>query len=220
MATGFAASATYSWSGPGLAGSPTNSSVPVNAPGVYNCTITPSSGCKTVLSTTVANSGAITVSVTPGSTTICQGSSVNLTAMGATTYNWSGPALSSTTGSVVTANPMFSSSYVVAGSTGTCSSSPVTINVNVTTCTGINELNQGVFGLNVYPNPANGEFVIRTSQELELNVVNELGQVVKEIELNRENKFETKVNDLNSGIYFITDRNGRALKDKIVVIRD
>jgi hypothetical protein len=220
MATGFPASATYSWSGPGLAGSPTNSSVPVTAPGIYNCTITPSSGCKTVLSTSVQSSGAVNVTVTPSSTTICQGSSVNLIATGAANYNWSGPALSSTTGSMVTANPNFSSSYIVSGSTGTCSSSPVTLVVNVTTCTGINELNKGIYGLNVFPNPNNGEFSVRATQELELKIVNELGQICKQISLGKHNNFETKVSDLNSGVYFITEGNGRALKDKIVVIRN
>lgn len=218
-ATGFPASATYSWSGPGVVGPTTNSTTTVNMQGLYNCTITPSSGCKTVLSTSVANSGAVSISVTPSSTTICQGDSVMLTASGASNYTW-GPSsgLSSTTGSVVYASPAFSTSYLVSGSTGTCSSAPVNVVVNVAICTAVNELSEQQYGLSVYPNPGNGTFTIKAVKELEINIVNELGQIVRKVNVGKENSFETKVTDLNSGVYFLTEKNGRVVRTKIVVI--
>lgn len=72
------------------------------------------------------------VSVTPPSATICNGSSVNLTASGATTYTWS-PAtgLNTTIGATVTANPTSTQTYTVTGANGTCSGTAnVTITVN------------------------------------------------------------------------------------------
>lgn len=218
-ATGFPASATYNWSGPGIVGPTTNSTTSVNTQGLYNCTITPSSGCKTVLSTSVANSGAISISVTPSSTTICQGDSVMLTASGAANYSW-GPAsgLSSTSGSVVYSSPPFSTSYFVSGSTGTCSSAPINIVVNVAICTVVNELSEQQYGLSVYPNPGSGTFTIKAVKELEIHIVNELGQIVRKLNIGKENNFEAKVSELNSGVYFLTEKNGRVVRDKIVVI--
>ncbi|MEW6468747.1 MAG: gliding motility-associated C-terminal domain-containing protein [Bacteroidota bacterium] len=76
---------------------------------------------------------APTVTVTPNSTSICSGSFTNLIANGASTYTWS-PAsgLSSTTGTVVTANPTASTTYTVVGiAANGCSDTvavPVTVN--------------------------------------------------------------------------------------------
>jgi len=64
-----------------------------------------------------------TVSVTPGNPSICSGSSVVLTASGASaSYSWS-PAtgLSGTTGPVVTANPTTTTTYTITGLNTGCS---------------------------------------------------------------------------------------------------
>jgi hypothetical protein len=219
-AVGFPASTTYSWSGPGLIGSTTNSSVPTNSPGLYNCTITPSSGCKTVLSTSVTT-GPNIISVAPTTTFVCLGSSVNLTASGAANYTWSPPAgLSSTSGSMVSASPTVATNYTVTGSTGTCVSSPSTAYITVVVCSSVNELSESLYGLTVFPNPSNGEFTLRSKAEISMSLVNELGQEVKSIELNPGNNFEFKLSDVSQGIYFLSDLKGRALRDKIVVIKN
>jgi len=74
-----------------------------------------------------------TLNVTAPNYTICQGSSVNLTAHGSANYTWTpDPSLSATTGSVVTATPSVTSVYtVVATSTLGCNSVG-TITINVT----------------------------------------------------------------------------------------
>ncbi|MEO8761370.1 MAG: Ig-like domain-containing protein, partial [Bacteroidia bacterium] len=60
--------------------------------------------------------------ITPASPTICVGNSTVLTASGASTYTWL-PAigLSTTTGSVVTANPANDQTYTITGTSGLCS---------------------------------------------------------------------------------------------------
>lgn len=66
-----------------------------------------------------------TVTVTPTSGTFCSpgGSPIALTATGATTYSWTPAAgLSATTGASVNASPATSTSYIVTGSDGTCTS--------------------------------------------------------------------------------------------------
>jgi len=81
--------------------------------------ITPaSSGCaSTRVATAVVTVHALpTVAITPATADICSGSSIALTASGATSYSWS-PAtgLSATVGNAVTASPTTTTTYTVTG---------------------------------------------------------------------------------------------------------
>ncbi len=72
------------------------------------------------------------VSVSPLTSTICNGGSTVLTASGGTSYTWS-PAtgLSATTGTSVTASPTATTTYTVLGASGACSAGAgATVNVN------------------------------------------------------------------------------------------
>jgi gliding motility-associated-like protein len=62
-----------------------------------------------------------TVTINPATPTICAGSQINLTANGATSYDWSpGTGLSSTTGANVAAGPSATQTYSVLGTANTC----------------------------------------------------------------------------------------------------
>ncbi len=115
---------TYSWS-PATGLSSTTGSV-VTATPIITTTyvVTGTSGtCSSKDSLVITVVPVLTLTVSASSNTICTSGSSTLTANGATTYSWS-PAtgLSSTTGSVVTANPIITTTYVVTGTSGTCSS--------------------------------------------------------------------------------------------------
>jgi len=101
----------------------------------YTVTGTNSNGCKnTAVRTITVNSGAV-VSVTPATSTVCQGVSTTLTATGASSYLWSPTTgLSSSTGSSVTATPTSTTTYTVTGTTltGCAGTSTSTITVNPT----------------------------------------------------------------------------------------
>ena len=96
---------------------------------------------------TVAMSGSATVSVNPlptvtttpsGSTNICNGSSVTLTAAGASTYSWSPPTgLDTTNGATVHASPVSTTAYTVTGTdaNGCQNTTNVTVTVTVLTNT-------------------------------------------------------------------------------------
>lgn len=95
-----------------------------------------SNGCSVIISDTVTVAN-FTVSVSPAASTICNGSSVNLTASGADTYIWS-PAtgLSATTGATVTATPASTVTYTVTGTqTGTGCYATATAIITVNPCT-------------------------------------------------------------------------------------
>jgi hypothetical protein len=99
---------------------------------VYTVENVLANGCKSWATATVTVNTP-TVTVAPTSASICQGGpGVVLTASGATTYNWVSPiGLSSSTGSVVTANPPSTRTYTVTGTQAGCTDTAVvTVTVN------------------------------------------------------------------------------------------
>jgi len=87
-------------------------------------------------------------------------------------------------------------------------------------CVGINELNGENYQLTIYPNPSNGEFTVKSDVTLNLDMINELGQIVRTISLNDTNKHQINVSDIANGIYFITGKNESVkVNQKIVVAK-
>lgn len=126
---------TYSWS-PATGLSATTGANVTAAPTTtttYTITGTSNAGCSNTASSTVTVNTLPTVSVFPPATTICDGSSAVLTAIGADTYTWS-PAtgLSATTGTSVTANPTTTTTYTVTGTdiSNCVGTTTVTVTVN------------------------------------------------------------------------------------------
>jgi len=86
---------------------------------IYTINGEDANGCTmlTPITTTITVGNTLTMSIT-GDTFVCIGSTVNLTANGATTYSWS-------TGSVqnnITTTPSVNTTYTAYGASGTCSS--------------------------------------------------------------------------------------------------
>jgi hypothetical protein len=100
--------ATFTWTSPAgpIGTSPPSINVTPSSPTTYTVVGT-ANGCKSApVSTTVTVNPLPVVSVTPASTTICAGFSVNLLASGAASYTWApSPDLSSTTTKATTATP-------------------------------------------------------------------------------------------------------------------
>ncbi len=101
----------------------------------YTVTGTTASGCPGSSSVIVTVNPKPLISVMPQSPFICRGANVTLTVTGAKTYTWSpSGGISSTTDSVVTANPVVSTTYIIIGTNSYgCTDStkvPVTINSN------------------------------------------------------------------------------------------
>ncbi len=147
-------------------------------------------------------------------TAMCPKETNTITAGGANTYSWAN------TTSVVTGNTIsFTSTtsgiiiYTLTGLSAQGCQASIVVPVNVSPCTGINELvvsNQ----LSIYPNPNNGEFIVTSEKEMTLNLINQLGQVAKQLELNNKNDYKVTVTNLSNGIYFIV---GEGVTKKIIV---
>lgn len=123
---------TYTWL-PGTASGPT---LGITPPSTTDYTLTGQTvdGCVTIPSTITINvDPAVSLTITPSNTTICNGDVATLTVTGATTYTWAADAsLSSTSSSTVSANPAITTTYSVTGTSGVCSNS-ATATVSVIT---------------------------------------------------------------------------------------
>ena len=152
-----------------------------------------------------------TVSVVPTRTFMCAKESNTLTASGASTYSWNTTA--TTPVIVVTSSVATTINYSVTGTDANGCTNVKLYQLKVNGCTAINE-NTTNLGLVVYPNPNNGNFSLETDADVELRISNELGQVVKVIQLNAANNHKASVEGLASGIYFVSGNN---INTKIVV---
>ena len=167
------------------------------------------------------SAAAQSVSVTPtpvvaantSNSLICSGQTVSLTATGAATYSWNTTA----TTSVIAVTPSLTTSYTVTGTANGCSASSV-ISQSVSACTGIAQNTISYNALVIYPNPNSGLFTISATSEITLNVINNLGQVVKTVSLTEANNYNTSVSDLSSGIYFIVSNNNTQFITKKIVV--
>ncbi|MGZ3900351.1 MAG: hypothetical protein ACXVDC_08495, partial [Bacteroidia bacterium] len=116
-------SMTYTWTGPGITSGINSQTVSANLGGVYTATIHNTiTGCTTTTNITLPSGGvAPTLTVTPASSGMCPGGSVNLNAAGANSYVWS-PAtgLNTTTGANVTSNAGATTVYTIVGTVGSC----------------------------------------------------------------------------------------------------
>jgi len=119
---------SYSWSPSGGAAA-TASGL---SGGPYALTITDANGCTANTTATVAQTSAANPTVTAVNSSICQGGSTTLNAGGSNTYSWlPSSSLSSSTGSLVTANPTSPTTYTVTGTDVSGCTATATLSLNV-----------------------------------------------------------------------------------------
>lgn len=163
---------------------------------------------------TVTVNATPNLTVTSSASVICVSQTATLTASGATTYSWS---TSAPTNSIVV-SPTTTTSYTVTGTSNNCTSSSV-ITQTMVICTGIANVNAiSAEDISVYPNPNKGDFTINANKEINLLIINNLGQLVKKISITSADNYRVSVSDLPNGIYFITNSDN-TIKQKIVVTK-
>jgi gliding motility-associated-like protein len=138
--------ASYSWS-PAANLSATNVANPTFGPAAagsytYTVTGTAANGCTATATVTVTVNPSLTLAVN-GTTTVCEGAAINLTASGATTYNWT-DGTNTFSGANLSTIPSATTTYTVTGTASGCTGSTtvlVTVNplpvLNVTGTTDI-----------------------------------------------------------------------------------
>ncbi len=163
-----------------------------------------------VVQSVIVNFGPL-FSVSTTDTLLCAGESCTLSCGSTPTRTWS----TGEVGASIVVTPSITTSYTVyAIGANTCSSS-ATFTQNVIDCTGLNEHLSANEGLLIYPNPSNGNFIIKGQGELKLSIINEIGQIVRTISIGKE---ELNVQNLAPGIYFVTGvQSGHFIKQKVVI---
>ena len=185
---------TYTYSSGSAVVSPT-------ATTTYSVTGTNTLGCvsSNTATTTVTVNANPSVSALASNTLICVGNSADLTAStSATSYTWNTGATTMS----ITVSPTVTTTYTVNVTSSTSCSSSAVVTVNVSTCTGIDELVSNA--VTVYPNPNNGIINITLSSELSKNstleIYDAIGKlIVTEVLSNELNTLN--ISNLSNGIY-------------------
>ncbi|HQQ93502.1 MAG TPA: T9SS type A sorting domain-containing protein [Bacteroidia bacterium] len=180
---------------------------------VYGVTVTTADFCVTSNSVLVTVNPTPTVLASSTRTSICRGESTTINATGASSYSWTTGATTSS----VSVSPNTTTVYSVTGTSNGCKGI-ASINIKVSLCLGINELSGLPAGIQVYPNPSNGNFKVEGDKSGELELINEVGQHVRTLSLTEKNNFTAEVNNLSSGVYFLKSMNSdQKWSQKIVV---
>ena len=159
-----------------------------------------------------------TITAVPARTLICIKESVDITADGGVSYTWS----NNMTGSTITITPTggTAANFTVTGTDANGCSSTGTVQVKISNCNSINELSSAADVLSIYPNPNDGKFTLQSVDDIKLNLVNELGQLVRVIQLTAANQHEVNITDLAKGIYFVSgQKDTLQIYQKIVVTK-
>jgi len=180
--------------------------------------ITPSNGVNCPSSNTVVLivNPLPTLSALSNTTSICRGETAIISASGAITYTWNTNA----TTTIIQVSPSSSAFYSVQGTdlNGCVNSASVQVTVNA--CTGINELGSFENKVLIFPNPNSGSFSITSNSDLHLNLINELGQLLRLVHLTEANHYKVDISDLATGIYFIVgEKNGEQISHKLIVTK-
>ncbi|TNE54141.1 MAG: T9SS type A sorting domain-containing protein [Bacteroidetes bacterium] len=73
--------------------------------------------------------------------------------------------------------------------------------------------------LEVFPNPSEGNLIIRSSHTAQLRLVNELGQLIHVVEVSEFSEFKNELSDLSSGVYYLSGViEGQPITKKVVVL--
>ncbi|WP_317899303.1 T9SS type A sorting domain-containing protein [Aurantibacillus circumpalustris] len=197
---------SYTWSTgantPTIAISPTSNNM------TYSVTVTNSLGCSNsaFANFTVQSAAPIATTAQP-SVTICSGQIVVLNAFGSahTTFSWS-------TGATVSAIQVFPSVTTVytvnaQDSTNQCWATAIRT-VVVKPCLGILDQNMNLENaIEVFPNPASESFTIKAKTSTKVNVINDCGQIIEELNLIETNHYSKIISGLPKGIYIVRTEN-------------
>lgn len=95
-------------------------------------------------------------------------------------------------------------------------SSAITVTVN--SCSGLSENVSALIEL--FPNPNNGEFVIRGETNADVEIYNLSGQLIHHFQLDQENHYRISVDNLSEGLYVVKLKSaGKVSTQKVLVLR-
>lgn len=194
--------------------------------GTLSVTALNSCGGSTVRSASLTRLPSTPASIT-GPASVCPnqtGVAFSTPAQGTNTFTWAVPT-GSTIASGQGTTAMTSNWGTVAGSVtvkanNACGSSGTrTKAVTLATCIDENPNDASRASVvEVYPNPSNGQFTVRSEDAGEYFLMNSVGQVVSVIKLNASNSFRYEVTGLSTGVYFLSGASGKQVTSEKIVV--
>ncbi len=210
---------SYTWANPGPPGAITYVAPTTNTSYTLNATETVNNiNCPVSAVVNVVVNPKPTLNVVPTLSITCPKYTNTLTASGASTYSWINQTSTVVTGTSITfvSNIPILLVYTVTGISAQGCEANIIYPINIPVCEIYNSIE--MFNANklisVYPNPSNGEFVISAEKDMSLRVINELGQVIKQIQVSDKSNYKVSISNLSNGIYFIV---GDGVNKKIVL---
>ena len=174
------------------------------------------SGCQTSITQTIQVNPLPLVQITSGSTLVCAGETITLTATGASAYVWNNG--SNTAATIFTLNN--TTSFTVTGTNAKNCQAMAVYTQSVSNCTSIllNEANTGD-ALTLFPNPSNGSFKVLTNSEhsMIVSIYDLQGKCIACIKDILSNT-AISTSDYLPGIYFVTiELNGKTQNKKLII---
>lgn len=184
---------------------------------IYVVTGTTSAGCVRTSSITLQVNALPQINISATPSLVCNGEVAILNASGAQTYSWNSVPVSTSTLAV---SPTVTTLYIIEGADSNNCKNINSVSVVVSECTGLSSNLKRTDFITVYPNPSNGKFTIQSNQKINLILINQIGQILKSLELNSENHFQVEVSELAQGIYFVTGNSGGKRVNQKIIIAD
>jgi hypothetical protein len=153
-----------------------------------------------------------TITAVASRTSICKNETVDLIGGGGSTYTWSTQQV----GDTIPVKPLSQTNYTVTGTDQNGCKSTATVQVKVSSCVGLDENAPEL--VSIYPNPSNGVFMIESPVDMSLVLVNELGQLIREISLTAANNRKVEISGVANGIYFIRGTNGGGIINQKIIV--
>ncbi|MCC6372051.1 MAG: T9SS type A sorting domain-containing protein [Bacteroidia bacterium] len=160
-------------------------------------------GCSTTVVQQITVNPNPVVNASGNTANMCVGESVTLTATGAQNYQWSSSPSSILFGNPIVVSPTTSQLYAVTGTDNKGCSGVTSVILDVNECTGINEQN-ALAGLNVYPNPSKGIFIVEFNKSISrlVEVTDVTGRLVLSQKADSD-KFSFDLSNVSKGVYLI-----------------
>ena len=115
-------------------------------------------------------------------------------------------------------SPLQKTTYIVIGTDAFGCRDTATVMIEFSNCPGFAE-HAGKLKVSVFPNPSTGEITIQGTEDISLDLINELGQVVRIIKLDEHNQHAVNLKELSPGIYFLNGRQQNVIVAQKIVIQ-